>query len=398
MEREAPPRHRAPELVATAPALASLVDQLSRASRYALDTEFHRERTYWPRLELVQVAWEPAGTGPLQMALVDAQAVDLAPLAKVLAGPGQMVAHAASQDLEVLWRACQTLPSSLFDTQVAAGFIGHGSAALGSLAATFLDVRIAKADRLSDWSKRPLTPSQLAYAASDVAHLFPLADAISGELDRRGRLDWALEECAALIARPPFPPQPEEAWWKLRDNKALQGVSRAVAQELAAWRERKAMELDVLPRSVLPDLAVLSIAHSPPSKAAALREVRGLDPRHLRGGIDEAIIAAVEKGRALPPGQVRSPRSDQVGKQLRPAVALASAWVAQLSRDVGVDSAFLATRADLVDWLSGRDAARLGQGWRAELVGAPVRRLVRGEASLALDGEGNLLMEPRRAR
>lgn len=398
MEREAGGRLDAPELVRRDGAFASLIDELVSAPRYALDTEFHRERTYWPRLELVQVAWEAPSGGPLRIALIDAQAVDLAPLAKVLEGPGVMVAHAASQDLEVLWRACQALPSRLFDTQVAAGFAGQGSASLGSLAGTFLDIRLAKGDRLSDWSKRPLTASQLAYAASDVAHLFALADAISEGLERRGRLDWALQECAVLTGTPPFPPQPEEAWWKLRDNKALQGVSRAVAQEVAAWRERKAMEIDVLPRSVLPDLALLSIAHSPPSDAAALRGVRGLDQRHLRGGADQEILAAVQRGRSLPLERVRSPRGDQIGRQLRPAVALASAWVAQLSRDEGVDAALLATRADLVEWLSGRDGARLGEGWRAELVGAPLRRLLRGEAALALDGEGNLLMEPRQAR
>lgn len=390
-----PGRHGAPELVQGTQAFAALLDELLGAPRYALDTEFHRERTYWPHLELVQLAWEPPSGEPLRVALVDAQAVDLAPLAKVLQGPGVMVAHAASQDLEVLWRACGALPSRLFDTQVAAGFVGHGSASLGSLASAYLEVHLAKGDRLSDWSKRPLSRSQLAYAASDVAYLFSLADAICQELERRGRLDWALQECAVLTERPPLPPEPEEAWWKLRENKALQGGSRGVAQEVAAWRERKAMELDVLPRSLLPDLAVLSIAHSPPASVSALREVRGLDSRHLRGGADQEIFAAVQRGRTLAPERVRSPRGDQLAKQLRPAVVLASAFVAQLSRDYSIDAALLATRADLVEWLSGRDGARLGHGWRAELVGSPLRRLVGGEASLALDGEGNLVIEPR---
>ena len=391
-------RHELPEVVDGTGALLELVDEHMEVPRYALDTEFHRERTYWPRLEVLQVAWHPAGGGPLKVALVDAQTVELAPLAKVLEGPGTMVAHAATQDLEVLWRACQTLPSRVFDTQVAAGFVGHGSASLRSLAEAFLEVRLTKGDRLSDWSKRPLSPSQVAYAASDVAHLLALADAISRELERRGRLGWAEQECQVLTERTPFPSDPEEAWWKLRDSRSLQGASRAVAQELAAWRERKARDLDVLPRAVLPDLALLSIAHSPPSSAAALREVRGLDPRHLRGGADQEIMAAVARGRALPPGRVRSPQGEQVSRQLRPAVALASAWVSQLARDEGVHASLLATRADLVEWLSGRDGARLGRGWRAQLVGAPLGRLVNGEAALALDGEGNLLMEPRGPR
>jgi ribonuclease D len=384
-----------PEIVTTPPGLATLVDELSAAPRYALDTEFHRERTYWPRLALVQVAWQPVPGGPPRVALVDPLLVDPEPLAKVLAGEGVMVAHAASQDLEVLGRACHLFPASLFDTQVAAGFLGHGSASLASLVDHFLRVRLAKGDRLTDWSRRPLSASQLSYAASDVAHLLALADAISGQLSERGRLSWAEEECSSALARPLTPGDPEEAWWKLRDNRQFQGVSRGIAQEVAAWRERKARALDVQPRVVLPDLALLSIAHSPPSSASALREARGIDVRHLRGGADEEIMAAVARGRALPPERLRVAQGEQVSRELRPAVALASAWVAQLSRDEEVDAALLATRSDIVEFLSDRPRARLDQGWRAGLVGAPLRRLASGDASLALDGHGRLVLEDR---
>ena len=124
--------------------------------------------------------------GQTTVALVDPLAVDPEPLAQVLAGPGVMVAHAATQDLEVLSRACRVLPARLFDTQVAAGFLGYGSASLASLVERFLGVRLAKGDRLTDWSRRPLTPSQISYAASDVAHLLALADAISAQLDGPG--------------------------------------------------------------------------------------------------------------------------------------------------------------------------------------------------------------------
>jgi len=384
-----------PETVTTESALATLVDELSEVPRYALDTEFHRERTYWPRLALVQVAWRSQPEGYPRVALVDPLAVDPAPLAKVLDGPGVMVAHAASQDLEVLGRACQLLPGKLFDTQIAAGFLGYGSASLASLVERFLGLRLAKGDRLTDWSRRPLTASQVAYAASDVAYLLELADVISEQLALRGRLGWAEEECATLFARPLSPTEPLEAWWKLRDNRQLQGVSRAIAQELAAWREDKARVLDVQPRMVLPDLALLSIAHSPPASVSALRETRGIDVRHLRAGAEQEIMAAVEAGRALPPGALHVAQTEQVSKELRPAVSLASAWVAQLSRDEEVDAALLATRTDIVDFLSGRPGARLGEGWRARLVGVPLRRLANGEASLALDGHGRLLLEDR---
>lgn len=384
-----------PEIVTTEKGLASLVDELRDTPRYALDTEFHRERTYWPRLALVQVAWRSGAGGYPRVALVDPLAVDPEPLAEALKGPGTMVAHAASQDLEVLGRACRVLPGSLFDTQIAAGFLGYGSASLASLVERFLGLRLAKGDRLTDWSRRPLTASQVAYAASDVAHLLALADAISEQLAVRGRLGWAEQECATLFARPLSPAEPREAWWKLRDNRQLQGVARAIAQELAAWREDKARALDVQPRMVLPDLALLSIAHSPPGSISALHETRGIDTRHLRAGAEREIMSAVEAGKALPPSALHVAQSEQVSKELRPAVSLASAWVAQLSRDEEVDAALLATRTDIVEFLSRRPGARLGEGWRAQLVGVPLRRLANGEASLALDGHGRLLLEDR---
>lgn len=384
-----------PLSVTTSETLAELVAELKPVTRYALDTEFHREKTYWPRLALVQVAWEGLD-GECRLALVDPLAVSPEPLAEVFKGPAVMVAHAAGQDLEVLAQACGAVPEKVFDTQVAAGFAGYGSASLASLVERYLHVRMAKGDRLTDWSRRPLTASQLAYAASDVAHLLALADAISTRLAARDRLSWAQEECDALVRRPSGPGDPNEAWWRLRDNRQLQGGSRGVAQEVAAWREIKARQLDVPARVVLPDLALLSMAHSPPGSLTALREVRGIDPRHLRGGADQELLAAVARGKALAPAQVRAPQTEQVSKELRPAVALASAWVAQLSRDEEVDAALLATRADVVDFLSAKAGARLGRGWRAELVGAPLRKLAAGHASLALDGSGRLLLEERR--
>jgi len=384
-----------PQIITNAEELAWLVEQLLAVPEYGLDTEFHRERTYWPRLALVQVAWRSAPGERPRVALVDPLAVDPEPLARVLDGPGVMVAHAATQDLEVLLQACHVLPSSLFDTQVAGGFLGYGSASLASLAERFLGVRLGKGDRLTDWSRRPLTQSQMSYAAADVAHLLALADAISAQLLARGRLGWAEEECATVLSRPISPSDPLEAWWKLRDNRHLQGVSRAIAQEVAAWRERKARLVDLQPRMVLPDLALLSIAHSPPGTLAGLRETRGIDARHLRGDTEEEIMAAVARGRALPPGELRLAQGEQMNKELRPAVSLASAWVAQLSRDEQVDAALLATRTDIVEFLSGKPSARLGEGWRAALVGVPLSRLANGEASLALDGHGKLLLEER---
>jgi ribonuclease D len=309
-----------------------------------------------------------------------------------------MVAHAADQDLEVLELACGARPTSLFDTQVAAGFLGHGSASLAGLGRTFLGITLPKGDRLTDWSRRPLTAGQLAYAAADVAHLFDLADTVTDRLRQSGRLAWADEESAAVLGRPHGPGDPERAWWKLRDSRQLAGPARGVAQEVAAWRERRARAVDQPARFVLPDLALQAIAHGQPVTRTALEAVRGLDQRHLRGPLAGEILAAVARGRNLGEDHLRLPPVDEVDRALRPAVALAAAWVAQLARDEHIDAALLATRSDLVAYLRGDERARLGRGWRAAMVGDPLAALVRGEAALAFDGGGRLVLEARSRR
>jgi ribonuclease D len=363
-----------------------------------LDTEFHRERSYWPGLALMQVAWPEGPAGPHGVALIDPLSVDVTPLCAVLAGPGVMVAHAAEQDLEILERMCGRGPSNLFDTQVAAGFTGHGSASLSSLTQLFLGIEVAKGDRLTDWRIRPLTDSQLAYAAADVENLLQLADAILVDLTASGRSQWAHQECDALRLRPHGPPDPDRAWWKLRDARSLRGASRGVAQEVAAWRERKAQESDQPVRTVLPDLAIQAIAHRPPSTVEALKHVRGLDGRHLKPAVGAEVLEAVKRGKALSPSQILVPPADDVPRELRAPVALVMAWVAQIARDERIDATLLATRGDVATYLKGEEGSRVARGWRAEMLAEPIRALVDGDAVLAFDGSGRLVLEERSGR
>ncbi|MGH9055394.1 MAG: ribonuclease D [Acidimicrobiales bacterium] len=384
-----------PLMVTGEAGLDALVARLLGVDGYALDTEFHRERTYWPKLALVQVAWPAGSAGPAGVALVDPLAIDIAPLSKVLAGPAVMVAHAAEQDLEVLAEACGRLPGRLFDTQIAAGFAGQGSAGLSALMNAFLGVDLPKGDRLTDWRRRPLTDSQISYAAADVENLLDLAGAITDALARAGRLGWAEEECEALRTRPRPGTEPSRAWWKLRDARQLKGRSRGVAQEVTAWRERRAQQIDRPPRTVLPDLAVQAIAHRPPASADALRHVRGLEGRGLKLEVAAQVFAAVEAGRSLPEADLEIPPSDDVPREARASVSLLMAWVGQLARNERIDAALLATRADLAAYLRGDPDARLAQGWRAKIVAEPVRALVDGNAALAFDGSGELVLETR---
>lgn len=370
--------------------LADLVTSLRSEPLYGIDTEFHRERTYWPQPALVQIGW-PGG-----IALVDPTAVDIGPLRDVLTGPGVCIMHAADQDLEVLELACGALPSTLFDTQVAAGFLGFSSPSLSSLTERLLGLRLTKGDRLTDWLQRPLTAGQRTYAAADVAHLLDLHAELVRRLDACDRTTWAEQECEVLRVRPHTPQDPGTAWWRIKDSRSLRGASRGIAQAVAAWRERRAAEIDKPPRMVLADLALLGVAHRAPTSMGELRDIRGLDGRYLKGDAGPEILAAVQEGKRLAKGDIRLPPSDELDRTLRPAVTLVSAWVAQLAQELKIDTALLATRADLLALLRGDEDARLARGWRAGLVGDRIRQLVDGRAALAFrPGKGDLVLEAR---
>ncbi len=380
-----------PRYVADAATLAALVGELSGVDEYALDTEFLRERTYFARLALLQVAW-PGGA-----ALVDPLAIDVAPFAAVLRGPGLAVLHAADQDLEVLERACGATPSRLFDTQLAAGFLGMSTPSLVVLVERLLRLRLEKGDQLTDWTRRPLSEQQCQYAAHDVAHLTELRRVLSDQLVARGRLSWSEEECAALLQRARRDPVPEEAWWKLRQARQLRGVERGVAQSVAAWRERRAQELDRPVRFILSDLTLAAIAHRPPKTRGDLQHLRNLDPRSLSDPVAAELMAAVETGMQLPPEAIHLPPGPEGNSVNRPAVALALAFAGELARQLHIDLPLLATRADIVGFLQQPPEGRLTASWRREIVGEPLVRLVTGDAALALE-EGSLVLEERTHR
>jgi ribonuclease D len=370
-----------PRWIDTNQAMADLVEVLRDEPRYALDTEFHGERTYWPRLALVQVAW-PGG-----IALIDPFAVDMEPFATILGGPAVMVAHAAEQDLAIMTRACGRGPTQLFDTQVAAGFIGLGAPSLASLVERLLDVRLTKGDRLTDWTRRPLTSDQKIYAAADVEFLLALHDELVARLEPMGRLLWATDECEERRLRVRTRPEPEVAWWRMKGARQLRGRSRGVAQQVGAWRERTAAALDVPPRFVLSDLALIGIVSRPPRTRDELNAIRGVDGRSLRDGATDALLEAVTSGLALEPGSVAMPESDHIDRALAPAVTVIGAWLSQRASELDLDPAVLATRADLTQLLHGAPS-RIAAGWRADLVGAPIQRLLEGKATIVLRDGG----------
>lgn len=367
-----------PSTVVTTPAaLDDVIATLVEQPRYAIDTEFHRERTYFPKVALVQIAWDGG------LALVDPLAVSLEPLAKVLTGSGLAVLHASTQDLEVLELACGVGPSRLFDTQLAAGFTGMSTPSLAALADRELRIRLPKGDRLTDWLARPLTDDQLRYAASDVAHLLDLHDRLVARLEASGRLAWAEIECEELRLRGRPLREPADAWRRIKEIRQLRGSSLAIGRALAAWREERAARLDLPVRFILPDLAIVAIAQRGPRTVDELRGLRGVDARQLGHGVGEQILDLVARAAEDPLPAPPPTVSVELPRDLRPAVTLVSAWVSQLAHELEIDPALLATRSDVESLLRGDDDARLATGWRAGLVGEPIRRLVAGEVALA---------------
>jgi ribonuclease D len=369
--------------------LEAVVDSLLGRQRYAIDTEFHRERTYYPALALVQIAWEDGD----DLVLIDPLEVDVTVLGRLFDSEVEAVFHAAQQDLDVLTHAVGSVPRRFFDTQIAGGFVGYGTPSLVALLSGELGISPPKGDRLTDWLRRPLTEAQRDYAAADVAHLLELQDRLRVELGELGRSGWVVEACEELRNRPTSGLRPEDAWVRLKDARGLRPRPRAVAQAVAAWRERTAMERNVPVRQVLPDLAVLGIAQRQPSTDKELAQARGVDERFSRGKVAQQILEAVAEGRHAEPPPARL-GGDDLERDLRPAVTLVSAWVGQVAKSERIDTSMLATRADLVAFLSGDPDARLARGWRAALLGDDIQRLLAGHAALTFEkGAGLRLVD-----
>lgn len=368
--------------VDSASALEQVVSEASLHDRYALDTEFHREKTYWPQLALVQLRYGDT------IALIDPLGCDPHSFRPLFESDSLCVIHAAQQDLEVLRSATGTVPSRMFDTQIAAGFLGMSTPSLSSLVQATAKVVLPKGDRLTDWLRRPLTEAQRRYAASDVEYLLDIHDRQSERLNELGRLAWVELACEDLRVRPMGPVAPADAWTRVKDVRTLKGESRGVAQAVAEWRERRAMHLDIPPRRVLSDMALLVVATTIPSNVDELGRCRGVDIRSF-GGLADEVLEAVSRGRQA---SVRFPVSEavEVDQRFRSVIPLVMAWIGELARTHEIDSTLLATRQDVDEFVAGSESSRLRHGWRRDIVGTDLGRILEGTAALRFDGRGRL--------
>ena len=368
--------------------LKATVETICQQDSYALDTEFHREHTYWPKVALVQIAWLN------QIVLIDPLATKLAPLKALMESDALAVVHAAAQDFEVLNRECGAIPKRFFDTQIAAGFLGLAAPSLALLHQRELGVELAKGHRFTNWLKRPLGVDQLEYAAADVARLIEIQDRLVSQLKSLHRTRWVEDEFVVMRQRSSTVRDPNEAWRKIKALRQLKGRTLVVARALAAWREQHAATVDRPVRNVLPDLAVAAIAQAMPSNLQALKKIRGVDPGVAKGKRGAEIINTVALGLAEDWQPPPKPKRRDSARDYRCAVTLAAAWINQFAKDQKLDPALLATRADIEAFVRGDKTARLSQGWRADLAAEQLRRLVDGDAALVCD-QDILVLEAR---
>ncbi|WP_020696293.1 ribonuclease D [Reyranella massiliensis] len=373
------------KLITTTDELAAFCKPLADTEFITVDTEFMRERTYWPKLCLAQVA------GPEDAAAIDALAdgIDLAPLDELMANPKVLkVFHAARQDLEIFHLRLNQVPGPLFDTQVAAMVCGHGEAAsYESLATKLAKAKIDKSSRFTDWSRRPLSERQITYALSDVTHLRVVYEKLKRQLDKSGRFSWIAEEMAVLNDPATYRGDPELAWRRLKPRGSSPRLL-AILKEVAAWRERTAQRIDIPRQRLLRDEQLLEIASHAPKTVEELAMTRGLGRGFAEGWQGRELIEAVDRARALPESEL--PARERPAEQIRApgaVVDLLRTLLRLKAEQAGVAGRLVANADELDRIAAGKRDVPALKGWRREVFGADAVDLIEGRLALALSGE-----------
>ena len=372
-------------LIAENPALADFCQRQRQAEFIAIDTEFMRDKTYWPQLCLVQIA------GPQEAAAIDSLApgLDLAPLHDLMADiKVTKVFHAARQDVEIFFHLTGRIPTPLVDTQVAAMVCGFGdSVSYENLTAKLAGARIDKSSRFTDWAQRPLTDRQLQYALSDVTHLRPAYEHLARRLAKTGRSEWVAEEMAVLTSPSTYRLEPSEAWRriKFRNDKPR---ALAILREIAAWREEEAQRRDLPRGRVLKDETLCEIAAHAPRNVDELARCRGLSRSIAESKQGQSILAAVKRGLDVPANQLPPvpPRRD-LPAGLGPLIELLRVLLKMRCEDHEVAQKLVASANDL-ELIAADDEADVPamSGWRREIFGADALALKHGRLALTTVG------------
>ncbi|MFT3689437.1 ribonuclease D [Paenirhodobacter sp.] len=376
------------QTITTTEALAEFCAKAKTQPYVTVDTEFLRERTYWSKLCLVQLAIPPAKDG--EAVLVDplAEGLSLEPLYDLFRHePTVKVFHAARQDLEIFFTEAHVFPTPLFDTQVAAMVCGFGEqVGYETLVKKVARQQLDKTSRFTDWSRRPLTDAQKTYAIADVTHLRVIYEFLSKELQKSGREDWVQEEVGILLNPETYITRPEEAWLRVK-TRTTSGRFLAVVRELARFREGFAQNKNIPRSRIFKDDALLELASTKPTTIDELNKSRLLLREGRRGDIADGIIAAVKAGMECRPEDF--PQVPDEDHQLQVNTALADLLRVLLkakSEETGVAAKLIASSSDLDRIAAGKRDVPALTGWRQEVFGRDALRLAKGELALTASG------------
>lgn len=369
-----------PSVITSTPELAAFCAEAAREAFVTVDTEFIREKTYFPQLCLVQVATttEARAIDPL------APGIDLAPLVQLLANPAVLkVFHACRQDMEIFYHLSGTLPAPVFDTQSAAQFAGFGeSVSYSEFIRKTLNIGIDKASRFTDWARRPLSDKQITYALDDVIHLRDAFLILKAQLEKSGRMQWVEDEMATLNNIATYKPDPDTVWLKLKAGN-MKPKQLACLRSVARWREQEAIRKDVPRSRVVRDETLLEIASAMPHSADELHHIRGtgqINPHAAQG-----LLAAVEAARASPPETWPKAAARNRPDVPEDALALLQMLLSVQCHQHGILPRLVATRDEMEALIHGQTNLPCLRDWRLKIFGEAAQRLLAGKMRLAYD-------------
>ncbi len=379
-------------LITTSDELREFCNRVSGHPFVAVDTEFVRERTYWPKLCLIQVAVEG------HAAAIDALAdnIDLQPLYDLMLDESVLkVFHSPGQDLSVFHTVMKDVPRPIFDTQTAAMVCGFGEQpAYASLVRSILGEQVDKASQMTDWSRRPLTERQINYALSDVTHLVKIYEILRDRVDNAGRKEWVEQEISTLTDPSSYVPEPDDQWRRVRIRRPT-SKALAVLREVARWRENAAQERDRPRAWILKDDSLAEIAATQPRNIDQLERVRGISMRFAEGSDGRAVLAAIKRAVESPESEwPEIPKRNGRAEPSDTLVALLQALLKIRSDEHEVATGMVANRRELEQIAVDDDAdVRALKGWRREVFGSDALKLKHGKLAITSNGIGAIAVD-----